>query len=65
MFVENFCTATGSELVIIFRNGTHEVWDAWEMEVYGDAAQPLFSGHYNRCLAFVRALQESALEALY
>ena len=47
------------ELVIVFRNGRHIVW-----EIDNDDRQTVFDGHYEKCLEYCKNREISYMESI-
>lgn len=58
---ENYELANGESLFLTFENGQHVVYDRFEYEHYENAT-PRFTGHYEKCIAFIEQCERDALE---
>ena len=58
-----FQLADGSSLFLTFERGRYVVYDGSEY-VHFDNAEPLYSGNYDDCLAFVKDCKDNALDAI-
>lgn len=65
---EVFELANGDALFLTFEEGTHKVYDMFEIELAAkydtDYPNALFSGHYEDAISFIRDVADEAEESI-
>lgn len=64
MLNKTFFLQDGTEIFLHWEHGTYAVYDAWDWE-HIEEPKPLFVGHYDRAVEFIKTLDWASVENLF